>query len=154
MTVCPIEVRRSRLSPIVAKEEQNRGPLVNGGETVAELLFAKFEPAMAETGIVERGRRMTDQTLQNDEQEGVPPAQVEGSPSQVAEIVGAAVTLISQRWLRTAVAVAGAVKSGKPFSNGALADLRELREKYEELERARLVLNNMADKTTAKPSEN
>ncbi len=103
----------------------------------------------------EGGRRMTDEALQNAKPESAP-AQVEGSPSQVAEMVGAAVAVISQRWLHSAVTVAHAINNGKAVSNGTFEDMRELREKYEELERARLILHSMgsADKTASKPSEN
>ncbi len=98
---------------------------------------------------------MTDEASQNAKPENAQ-AQVESSPSQMAETVGSAVALISQRWLKSAVAVAGAIKDGKAVSNGTFEDLRELREKYEELERVRLVLQNMgsAGKTASKPSEN
>ncbi len=97
---------------------------------------------------------MTDEASQNAEPEN-PPAQVENSPAQVAEMVGAAVAVISQRWLHNAVTVASAVKNGKPVSNGTFDDMRDLREKYEELERARLVLANMASggNSGSKPSE-
>lgn len=71
-------------------------------------------------------------------------------------MVGVAVAVISKRWLHTAVTVANAIKNGKPVSNGTFADMRELREKYEELERARLVLNSMetADTKASKASAN
>ncbi len=97
---------------------------------------------------------MTDEVSQDANPESAP-AQAESSPAQVAEMVGAAVAVISQRWLHTAVTVANAIKSGKPVSNGTFGDLRELREKYEELERARLMLQSMgsADKTAAKPNK-
>ncbi len=97
---------------------------------------------------------MTDDDSQNANPDSAT-AQVESSPAQVAEMVGAAVAVISQRWLHTAVSVATAVKNGKPVSNGTFADMRELREKYEELERARLVLQNMgsANKPAAKPNK-
>lgn len=85
---------------------------------------------------------MTNEASQNTKLESTPD-QVENSPAQVAEMVGAAVTVISQRWLHTAVTVASAIKNGKPVTNGAFGDMRELREKYEELERARLVLTKM-----------
>ena len=103
----------------------------------------------------EGGRRMTDEASQNAKPESAPP-KVDGSPVQVAEMVGAAVAIISQRWLHTAVTVASAIKNGKAVSNGTFGDMRELREKYEELERARLVLHSMgsADKTASKPSKN
>lgn len=98
---------------------------------------------------------MTDEASQNADPESTP-APVESSPAQVAEMVGAAVAVISQRWLHTAVTVATAVKNGRPVTNGTFEDMRELREKYEELERARLVLHSMgsADKTASKPSKN
>ena len=81
---------------------------------------------------------------------------IEMSPSQAAEVVGAAVADVRQRWLQIAVTVASAIKNGQAVSNGTFEDMRQLREKYEELERARLVLQNMgsADQTAANPSEN
>ncbi len=98
---------------------------------------------------------MTDEASQDAKPESAP-AQVESSPAQVAEMIGSAVAVISQTWLHAAVTVANAIKNGKPVSNGTFEDMRDLREKYEELERARLVLHNMgsANKTASKPSKN
>ncbi len=98
---------------------------------------------------------MKDEASQNAQPDGEQ-APVEMSPSQAAEVVGAAVADIRQRWLQIAVTVANAIKNGQAVSNGTFEDMRQLREKYEELERARLVLNNMGsdDQPVAKPNKN
>lgn len=97
---------------------------------------------------------MKDEASQNVQPEGAQ-APVEMSPSQAADVVGAAVVDIRQRWLQIAVTVASAIKNGQAVSNGTFEDMRQLREKYEELERARLVLNNMGsdDQPAAKPNK-
>lgn len=98
---------------------------------------------------------MTDEGPHTAQNEGAK-APVEMSPSQAAEVVGAAVADVRQRWLQIAVTVASTIKNGQAVSNGTFEDLRQLREKYEELERARLVLRNMgpAEQAASEPSEN
>jgi hypothetical protein len=51
---------------------------------------------------------------------------------------------MQNNWLQSAVAVAQAVNDRKPVSTGAFDDLSRIREHFEELERARLVLRNLA----------
>ena len=65
------------------------------------------------------------------------------SPSQAADVVGAAAADIQQRWLQISVTVASALKNGQAVSNGTFEDMRQLREKYEELQKAMLVLRNI-----------
>ena len=85
---------------------------------------------------------MTDEASPNADGGGTQ-APVEMSPSQAADVVGAAVANIRQRWLQISVTVASAIRNGQAVSNGTFEDMRQLREKYEELERARLVLQKM-----------
>ncbi len=70
-------------------------------------------------------------------------AQVEMSASQAADVVGAAAADIQQRWLQFSVTVASAIKNGQAVSNGTFEDMRQLREKYEELQKAMHVLRNI-----------
>ncbi len=71
------------------------------------------------------------------------PQQPDLSPENAALVLGGAVGVMQNNWLQSAVAVAHAVNDRKPVSTGAFEDLRRIREHFEELERARLVLRNM-----------
>jgi hypothetical protein len=49
------------------------------------------------------------------------------------------------------VGLANAIRSGKPVSPGAFEDVKRLREQFEELERARLILQGAAGGQKAPP---
>ncbi len=49
-----------------------------------------------------------------------------------------------QQWLQSAVTIANVLKNGQTVHRASFEDLRHVRENYEELERARLLLQNMA----------
>ena len=62
-----------------------------------------------------------------------------------------------EQWLQSAVTIANFLKNGQNVHRGTFDDLRQLRENYEELERARMFLRNVgnADKQpsgTGKPT--
>ena len=54
-----------------------------------------------------------------------------------------AVQNMRRQWLQTAVTLANVLKSGQSVHRATFEDLRRSRENYEELERARLVLQNI-----------
>ena len=66
------------------------------------------------------------------------------SPRDAATLMQGAVNNMRQQWLQAAVTVANVFKGGRNVSQGTIDDLRRLRENYEELERARLVLQSMS----------
>lgn len=68
---------------------------------------------------------------------------IELSPEKAAEVMAPAAGAIQRRWLSAAVSVANAIKNGQPVSNGTFEDLHRLREQFEELERARIMLTNL-----------
>lgn len=72
------------------------------------------------------------------------PQQTDLSRENAALVLGGAVGVMQNNWLQSAVAVAQAVNDRKPVSTGAFDDLRRIREHFEELERARLVLRNLS----------
>jgi hypothetical protein len=71
------------------------------------------------------------------------PATINLSANEAAEIVQGAVNGMRQQWLQAAVTLSNALKNGQGVGLGSIEDLRRLRENYEELERARLVLQNI-----------
>ena len=69
------------------------------------------------------------------------------SAREAAELVQGAVNGMRQQWLQSAVTLSNALKNGQGVGLGSIEDLRRLRENYEELERARLVLQNIRPPT-------
>ncbi len=65
------------------------------------------------------------------------------SPGEAAELMQGAVIGMGQQWLQSAVTIANVLKNGQPVHRGTFEDLRQARENYEELERARLHLQNL-----------
>ena len=65
------------------------------------------------------------------------------SAGEAAELMSATVQRMRQQWLQSAVTVANALKNGQTVHRASFEDLRQVRENYEELERARLLLRNM-----------
>ncbi len=65
------------------------------------------------------------------------------SPGEAAELMQGAVIGMRQQWLQSAVTIANVLKNGQPVHRGTFEDLRQVRENYEELERARLLLQNL-----------
>ncbi len=64
------------------------------------------------------------------------------SAGEAAELMQGVVSGMRQQWLQSAVTIANVLKSGQTIHRGTFEDLRLLRENYEELERARLHLQN------------
>lgn len=75
------------------------------------------------------------------------------SPEKAALVLGAAVGVMQNNWLQSSIAVAQAVNDRKPVSTGAFEDLRRVREHFEELERARLVLRNLGQQAAQQKGE-
>lgn len=73
----------------------------------------------------------------------IQPGVINLSPGEAAELMQDAVNIMRKQWLQTAVTLASALKNGQAVSRGTYQDLRHLRENYEELERARFVLQNV-----------
>ena len=65
------------------------------------------------------------------------------SASEAAGLMSTTVQRLRQQWLQSAVTIANVLKGGQNVHRGTFDDLRQLRENYEELERARLFLRNM-----------
>ena len=59
------------------------------------------------------------------------------------EIITSAAKSLQQIWLNNALNLANNMKSGINISPGIFDDIRRSREQFEELERARLILNNL-----------
>ncbi len=72
-----------------------------------------------------------------------PPAATNLSAGEAAELMSATVQRIRQQWLQSAVTIANVLKNGQTVHRARFEDLRQVRENYEELERARLFLRNM-----------
>ena len=79
---------------------------------------------------------------ENEHTEGKPEA-INLSAGEAAELVQGAVNGMRQQWLQSAVTIANVLKNGQPVHRGTFEDLRQVRENYEELERARLHLQNL-----------
>ncbi len=71
------------------------------------------------------------------------PAATNISAGDAAELMSATVHGLRQQWLQSAVTIANVLKSGQNVHRGTFDDLRQVRENYEELERARMFLRNM-----------
>ncbi len=65
------------------------------------------------------------------------------SAGEAAELMSATVQSMRQQWLQSAVTIANVLKSDQTVHRGTFDDLRQVRENYEKLERARLFLRNM-----------
>ena len=85
---------------------------------------------------------MADDTSK-DEQTEAQPESVNLSAGEAAELMSVAVHNMRQQWLQIAVTLANILKSGQSVHRATFEDLRRARENYEELERARLVLQNI-----------
>lgn len=72
------------------------------------------------------------------------PATTNLSADEAAGLMSTTVQKLRQQWLQSAVTIANVLKGGQTIHRGTFDDLRQLRENYEELERARLFLKNMA----------
>ncbi len=71
------------------------------------------------------------------------PEAINLSAGEAAELIQGVVAGMRQQWLQSAVTIANVLKSGQTIHRGTFEDLRILRENYEELERARLHLQNL-----------
>jgi len=65
------------------------------------------------------------------------------SPGEAAGLVSATVMDLRQQWLQAAVTVANQLKSGSSVNHSTFDDSKRLREHFEELERARIVLTKL-----------
>ncbi len=77
------------------------------------------------------------------------PETINLSAGEAAELIQGVVSGMRQQWLQSAVTIANVLKSGQTIHRGTFEDLRQVRENYEELERARLHLQN-----NLQPAEN
>ena len=87
---------------------------------------------------------------ENEQTEGQPEV-INLSAGEAAELMQGVVSGMRQQWLQSAVTIANVLKSGQTIHRGTFEDLRLLRENYEELERARLHLQNL--RPPARPVE-
>ena len=62
------------------------------------------------------------------------------APAEAAKLMSATVLNLRQQWLQSAVTVANILRGGQTVNRGTFEDLKRMRENYEELERARIVL--------------
>ena len=69
--------------------------------------------------------------------------------------MSATVLNLRQQWLQSAVTVANILRGGQTVNRGTFEDLKRMRENYEELERARIVLLKLvpADSTEENTAE-
>lgn len=67
------------------------------------------------------------------------------APAAAAELMSATVLNLRQQWLQSAVTVANILKNGQTVNRGTFEDLQRLRENFEELERARIVLLKLSN---------
>ena len=78
----------------------------------------------------------------NEQTEGQP-VEINLSAGEAAELMQSTVNGMRQQWLQSAVTIANVLKNGQTVHRGTFEDLRQVRENYEELERARLHLQNL-----------
>ncbi len=82
---------------------------------------------------------MADENSKSDQAQSRPET-TNLAPAEAAELMSATVRNLRQQWLQSAVTVANVLKSGQTVNRGTFEDLKRLRENFEELERARIVL--------------
>jgi hypothetical protein len=82
---------------------------------------------------------MADETTQN-EQAPPQPKPTALAPNEAADLMSATVQNLRQQWLQSAVTISNLLKKGNTVQRGTFEDLKRMRENYEELERARIVL--------------
>lgn len=90
---------------------------------------------------------MTDQAKEKAPQtptQGAGDKRVELSADQAAQVVQPAAAAVKQSWLTAAIGLANSIRMGKPVSPGGFEDVKRLREQFEELERARIVLQGIS----------
>ena len=90
---------------------------------------------------------MSDDATTKDSGE-TPPEPVNLSPEEATKVIDSAVGRLQRQWLHIAVNIANALHNGSSASPEAFEELRRLREQGEELQRARVLLSNIA-KTSA-----
>ncbi len=93
---------------------------------------------------------MADENPKSDQAQSRP-ATTNLAPAEAAELMSATVLNLRQQWLQSAVTVANVLKSGQTVNRGTFEDLKRLRENYEELERARIVLVKLNTADGAEP---
>jgi hypothetical protein len=82
---------------------------------------------------------MSSQATQSPE--GTKPTEL--SAKRAAQHVQPAAVALRRAWLGTAVGLASAIKAGRPVKPETFQELHRLREQFEEMERARLALQNL-----------
>ena len=77
------------------------------------------------------------------------------APAEAVKLMSATVLNLRQQWLQSAVTVANILRGGKTVNRGTFEDLKRMRENYEELERARIVLLKLvpADSATTENAD-
>ena len=86
---------------------------------------------------------MSDDVTTNNGEE-TPPEPVNLSPEEATKVIDSAVGRLQRQWLHIAVNIANAHHNGKAVRLEAYQDLRRLREQCEELQKARVLLSNIA----------
>ncbi len=97
---------------------------------------------------MEKGKRTKARKPKKDEAQAeaatpVQPGATNLSAGEAAELMSATVQRMRQQWLQSAVTIANVLKNGQTVHRASFEDLRQVRENYEEIERARLFLRNM-----------
>ena len=82
------------------------------------------------------------ESKEHERTEGQPEA-INLTAGEAAELMQGAVIGMRRQWLQSAVTIANVLKNGQPVHRGTFEDLRQVRENFEELERARLHLQNL-----------
>lgn len=90
-----------------------------------------------------------NQEVMTEERPAEQPATMNLTPGQTADLIDNAVGKLRIGWLQSAVTVAKFLQSGQHVSRGIFEDVRNLRENYEEMERARLFLKKMSSPEAA-----
>ncbi len=82
------------------------------------------------------------ESKEHERTEGQPEA-INLTAGEAAELMQGAAIGMRRQWLQSAVTIANVLKNGQSVHRGTFEDLRQVRENYEELERARLHLQNL-----------
>ncbi len=96
----------------------------------------------AKSGSVDLSVGEAAKSKEHERTEGQPEA-INLTAGEAAELMQGAVIGMRRQWLQSAVTIASVLKNGQSVHRGTFEDLRQVRENYEELERARLHLQNL-----------
>ncbi len=79
------------------------------------------------------------------------PATKNLAPAEAAELMSVTALNLRRQWLQAAISVANILKNGRTVNRGTFEDLKRVRENFEELERARIVLQKLNPADGAEP---